>query len=137
MKYQLNESSKARSVLSPALKTSSLATPTRPPSSLAARRNKSPAPFPGGSSSPKKSRALTFDAPLSSPSKNTPSLQLPTEDAEDTLGPNHLVDATIVEDLDLSADFDVSEISRMLADERARENHSAFEPQDKVLVSVR
>jgi hypothetical protein len=99
--------------------------------------------------SPKKARNVTFDGPSPSqavpgtPSKTTSTLSLlnvnsgtGNEDAEEDLSPNHLVDATGVTDLDLSADFDVNEISRMLADEQV-EGKGVTDSDDKVLVSIR
>jgi hypothetical protein len=87
-------------------------------------------------SSPKKTRNIAFDSPSRSPSKPTLSLHADA-DFDDGRTSDQLVDATIVNELDLSAEFDVAEIAKMLADERARENQVSSEPSDKVLVSVR
>jgi hypothetical protein len=104
---------------------------SRPASSLAVPRGKSPVP----PSSPKKTRNVTFGSPAASPTKPTLLLPNSNDDADDALGPNHLVDATIVSDFDLSGEFDVAELSRMLTNERERESESLAD--DKVLVTVR
>ncbi|KAG8797824.1 hypothetical protein FRC17_007640, partial [Serendipita sp. 399] len=100
----------------------------RASSPLTLSRSKSPVATP---SSPKKTRTVTFDDPMGSPTKPTLSLYGGDEN------PNHLVDATLVSECDLSADFDLAEVSRILADERAQTNDSSNETMDKVLVSVR
>jgi hypothetical protein len=93
-------------------------------------------PLPTILSSPKKTRNSAFDS-LGRSSSN-PALSLHAEaDFDDALVSNQLVDATIVSEVDLSAEFDVAEIAKMLADERARGKEVALEPSDKVLVSVR
>ena len=58
-------------------------------------------------------------------------------DVDEDITSNQLVNATVVNDFDLSAEFDVVEISKMLAEERKRENMVSSESSDKVLVSVR
>lgn len=125
IKSQVTEASNTRSKLATRSK------PSRPASTLAVPRGKSPVP----PSSPKKTRNATFSSPAGSPIKPTFLLPNSNEDADDTLGPNHLVDATIVSDFDLSGEFDVAELSRMLTDERERENELLSD--DKVLVTVR
>jgi hypothetical protein len=105
----------------------------RPNSSLGVSKANSLPTIP---SSPKKTRNSPFDSPARSPSKPTLSLHADA-DFDDGLTSNQLVDATIVNEVDLSAEFDVAEIAKMLADERARENEVSSEPSDKVLVSVR
>ncbi|KAG8847185.1 hypothetical protein FRB91_012033 [Serendipita sp. 411] len=124
-KSQTNDIVKSRSTLAVGSKPNVTA---RAPSPLTVSRSKSPIMI---SSSPKKARMVTFDDPSSSPIKPTLSLN-----GGDDI-PNQLVDATLVSEFDLSADFDVTEVSKMLADERAQENESSNEAMDKVLVSVR
>ncbi|KAG8761357.1 Kinesin-like protein kip2 [Serendipita sp. 396] len=124
-KSQTNDIVKGRSTLAVRSKSNVTA---RAPSPLTVSRSKSPIMI---SSSPQKTRMVTFEDPSSSPIKPTLSLN-----GGDDI-PNQLVDATLVSEFDLSADFDVTEVSKMLADERAQENESSNEAMDKVLVSVR
>jgi hypothetical protein len=105
----------------------------RPNSSLGVPKANSLPTIP---SSPKKARNAASDGPARSPSKPTLSLDADADFEEEPTS-NQLVDATIVNDFDLSAEFDAAEIAKMLADERARENDMSSETRDKVLVSVR
>lgn len=104
----------------------------RPPPSIAAPKTRALSPIP---SSPKKARSATYDSPARSPSKAALQLHVDTEGDGDVT--DQLVDATIVNDFDLSTEFDMTEISKMLNDERNKENASPSTSTDKVLVSVR
>lgn len=126
----MNELARSRSVVKP-LATSTLL--ARPVSSLRASRSRSPVKPP---SSPTKTRKVVFDSPATSPTKIN-ARGLPGEEDEEPFSPSHLVDATIISDIDLSVDFDPNELSRMLADEQAREDEARSDALDKVLVSIR
>lgn len=104
----------------------------RPASSLGNNaRGVSPSPRPG---TPKRARP-TYDSPSSSPNKPSHlSLHL---SQEPEFSVDQLVDAEGITEHDLSAEFDIATVSRLLAEEKAKQNEMLGEGGDKVLVSIR
>lgn len=77
---------------------------------------------------------MAFESPAASPTKATLS---GANDADEKLNPSHLVDSTTVSEFDLSAEFDITGLSKMLAEEREHEETASPDSTDKALVSVR